>query len=376
MSKIGTNLSLYRLFFAKCEPIVIASGTFIRETYLVILKHEQLFGLGAANPFKLITGDTPKDVIRDAKKLRKLPLDPHKDGLKKLHLLMDKKKIKSMTLRAAVDVAYHDLVSQIKGIPVYRLYAKKLTYVDNSITVFLKDSIKHTQEEAVKIYKAFPELKVLKIKLSGKKDLERVTAIKKVSPKNIKFVLDANQAYKDPIVAVKELSKMGKILGNIILVEQPCPKKDLKSLKYITDNLKGMMVFADEAAATLEDVKKIVVKKAAHGVNIKVQKAGGIYPSIQIAQYCKKHGLKIMAGAMIEDTIGLTADAHFAVSNSNLVLTDLDTDIDLPKYIKGGSYIRIGKRKINQADGLGIKLCSRRLKRLQVKKELIIKEFI
>ena len=206
------------------------------------------------------------------------------------------------------------------------MYSKKEYYVNNSITVFL-DSIKKTQGEAVNIYKSFPDLKVLKINLSGKNDIERVSAINKVSPKNIKFVLDANQAYKDPREAVKALTQMNKILGNVILVEQPCPKKDLKSLRYIKENLKGTMVFADEAATDLESVKRIVKAKAAHGVNIKLQKVGGIYPAVQIAKYCKEHGLKIMVGAMIEDTVGLTADAHFAVSNSNLVLTDLDTDL-------------------------------------------------
>jgi L-alanine-DL-glutamate epimerase-like enolase superfamily enzyme len=356
-------LKLIHLSFTECDPVVISSGIFKRETYLVILTHEKMSGLGAANPFKLITGDTTKDVILDSKKILKLPLDPNKDTLKKLHTFLDKKNIKSSTLRSAVDSAYHDLLGQMQGIPVYNLYSKKAYYVNNSITVFLKDSIQKTQTEAVKIYKSFPDLKVLKIKLSGKDDIKRVSAIKKVSPSHMKFVLDANQAYKDPRKAVEALSQMNKILGNVILVEQPCPKKDLKSLRYIKDNLKGTMVFADEAATDLESVKKIVKAKAAHGVNIKLQKVGGIYPAIQIAKYCKEHGLKIMVGAMIEDTVGLTADAHFAISNSNLVLTDLDTDIDVPKYTEGGSYIKNGKRMINKANGLGIKLHNRHLEK-------------
>ena len=370
------DLKLIHLFFAKCEPVAISSGEFKRETYLVILKYKNIEGIGAANPFKIITGDTPKDIVRDAKKLPKIHLDPSKDAVKKLHLLLDKKNIKSMTLRSAVDAAYHDLLGKIKGVPVYKLYSKKAYYVDNSITVFLKSSTKQTQNEALKIYRNFPDLKVLKIKLSGKKDAERVSAIKKISPKNMKFVLDANQAYTKPKEAVQTLSRIIKILGSVILIEQPCPKKDLKSLKYITDNLKGTMVFADEAVTSLEDVKKIAAKKAAHGVNIKIQKSGGIYPAMQIAKYCKKHGLKIMVGAMIEDTVGLTADAHFAVTNSHLVLTDLDTDTDTPRYIQGGAYIKNGKREINKANGMGIKFSVKSLKKFVANKEIIFKELL
>ncbi|HOW17297.1 MAG TPA: enolase C-terminal domain-like protein, partial [bacterium] len=93
----------------------------------------------------------------------------------------------------------------------------------------------------------------------------------------------------------------------------------------------------------------------------KLQKAGGIYPSMQIAKYCKEHGMKIMVGAMIEDTIGLTACVHFATANSNVVLTDLDTDLDTPKYINGGSYLGSGKRKIYSRHGLGIDFDVKRL---------------
>jgi len=358
------HLKVIHLSFPKCEPLRISLGAFPRETFLIILKYNGIEGVGAANPCKPITGDTEKDLARDARKVARIPLDPKKDGLKALHSFLNKK-IKSKTLQSAIDAAYHDLIGKIKGVPAYKLYSKKKTYVNNSITVFLNDSTKQTQKDAVRIYKAFPDLKILKIKLEGKNDIQRAKAIKDVSPKNVKFVLDANQGYKDPKKAVEVLTEIKKILKNIILVEQPCPKHDLKSLKYITDNIKGIMIFADEAAATFEDVKKVVAKKAAHGVNIKLQKAGGIYPATKIALYCKKHGLKVMVGAMIEDTVGLTTDAHFAVCHSNVILTDLDTDLDTPRYVTGGSYLKNGQRKIYDRPGLGINFNIKRLKKFK-----------
>ena len=356
-------LKLLHLSFPKCEPCRTSLGAFARETFLVILEYKGMQGIGAANPFKPITGDSPRDLVREAKKVKELSFDPKKDSLKKLHAFLCKK-IKSKTLECAIDAAYHDLIGKIKGVPVHKLYSKKITVVDNSITVFLKDSLIKTQNEARKIYKAFPDLKILKIKLKGKQDLERVKAIKSVSPRNMKFILDANQGYKDPKEAVRVLTQINKVLKNVLLVEQPCPKHDLKSLKYITDNLKGMLVFADEAAATFEDVKKIVDKKAAHGVNIKLQKAGGIYPATQIALYCKKHWIKVMVGAMIEDRVGLTVDAHFAAANSNVILTDLDTDIDSPLYVKGGSYLKNGQRKIYDRPGFGIDIDIKKLRKI------------
>ncbi len=367
------TLNLFHIYFPKLKPLKISLGEFARETYLVILTYNGLKGVGGAYPFKPITGDTPKLLISEANKITNIPLNPKKDGPKKLHLFLDKK-IKSKTLQAAVDSAYHDLLGKVQKVPTYKLYSKKSFSALNSVTVFLQDSMKATKLGAMNIYEQVPDLKILKIKLSGKDDLKRVKVIKEVSPTGMKFILDANQAYKDPKKAVKVLEAINKILKNVILVEQPCPKDDLKSLKYVTDNLKGMMVFADESVATFEDAKKVISKKAAHGINIKLQKAGGIYPSMQIAKLCKEHDVKIMVGAMIEDTIGLTACAHFAAANSNVVLTDLDTDLDTPKYISGGSYLGDGKRKISLRHGLGIGFDLKKLNKY--KKDVVYKKLI
>jgi len=40
----------------------------------------------------------------------------------------------------------------------------------------------------------------------------------------MKFIVDANQAYKDTEEAVRVLTEVGEILGKVILVEEPCPK--------------------------------------------------------------------------------------------------------------------------------------------------------
>ena len=67
------DLKVFYVFFPKAKPVSISFTTFKRETYLVILKYKGLTGIGGANPFKPITGDAPKDLINDAKKITKIP---------------------------------------------------------------------------------------------------------------------------------------------------------------------------------------------------------------------------------------------------------------------------------------------------------------
>ena len=69
-----------------------------------------------------------------------------------------------------MDSAYHDLVGQVRQKPVYQLYSPTPYYVDNSITVFLKDSIEETSKEAEKIFSAYPDLKILKIAQAAVKE--------------------------------------------------------------------------------------------------------------------------------------------------------------------------------------------------------------
>lgn len=345
----------YKLNFKLSQPLAISFHTFYyRESVLVELLHQNLVGIGEAAPFEPITGDSQQDVINQLKTLTELPLNPRTDDIEKLHILLKQRHI-SQTLRAAFDFAYHDLLGKMQAVPIYKLYSDKATLVDNSVTVLIKDSLEETAQDARNIYKQYPDLKILKIKLKGeKKDIERAKAIKSVSPEQMTFSLDANQGFNDPYLAVEVLTKAASILENVSIVEEPCPKGQLEKLKYVKNHVKDFLVFADESAATIDDVKKVVKKSAAHGVNIKLQKAGGIWPAKQIADICDKKGLKVMVGCMLEGPIGIAAGIHFVASTPNVVSSDLDSDLDMPKHTNQVAEFKDGARIPPITAGLGV----------------------
>ncbi len=356
------------------EPFSVSFHTFYyRETVVITLSHKGFTGVGEAAPFKPITGDSQDDVVEDVSKVRTIPLNPETDSLAQLHAFLDTK-ITSLTLRAAIDFAYHDLIAKIRKIPVYALYAPKASLVDNSVTVLLHDTLSQTAQATRQIFDEFPKLKILKIKLKGEGDIERVRAIKNASPARMKYIVDANQGFTDPKKAVKDLNSINKILGNVILVEEPCPKGQLTKLKFVKDNVEGMLVFADESAATIEDAKVVTKKKAAHGINIKLQKAGGIWPSKVIAEMAEKADMKVMVGCMLEGPIGIAAGVHFAVSTPNIILSDLDADLKVQNYTTGMSPYVAGQRVPVSKNGLGVELNMDKVKILQKSKELIFQK--
>jgi len=359
------KVTAYRYEYKLEEPLSISFHTwYYRENVIVKLQYKNYSGLGESAPFKGITGDSQGDVINELKKINCLDIDPEHDGPEKLHILLYDLNIKSATLYTAFDFAYHDLISKIKGIPTYKLYSDHINNVPNSVTVFLKDSIEKTVKEAKRIISLYPHLKVMKIKLKGEGDIERCQAIKNVISNNIAFTLDANQGFNDPVMAVKTIKQLNTILGNIILVEEPCPKGDLDKLKYVKDHISNTLILADESAVDINDLKNIIKKKAAHGINIKLQKAGGIWPAKQMAALCKNSGLKVMVGAMLEGPIASAAGVHYAAFTDNVILTDLDMDLDMKPHTSCKIDFINGMRVPSELPGLGIDLDRDKINRL------------
>ncbi len=370
------ELIAHTLNIKLAEPITISFHTWrYIENILVTLRYQGLEGYGEAAPFKPITGDSQAEVIGILKGLPALDLDPEKDSPERLHGLLDTR-VPSQTLKAAIDFAYHDLLGKRKGIPSYQLYANTPACVPNTITLFIKDSPAEVREAAATIYRKYPHLKILKIKLKGRDDFERIQAIQSASPTGMAFTLDANQAFADPREAAHTINRIVGTLRNVILVEEPCPKGDLDKLAYVKENVRDTMVFADESAATIDDAKRVIAAQAAHGINIKLQKAGGIWPGRLIASLCKKANLKVMVGSMLEGPLANMAGVHFAVSTPNVTLSDLDMDLDMPAHVQGMASFQNGVRAPNEKPGFGIIYNQRQMQALMREGELIYERIV
>ena len=60
-------------------------------------------------------------------------------------------------------------------------------------------------------------------------------------------------------------------------------------------------------------------------VNIKFSKSGGILEAKKINDVCAQNKIPCMMGGMLESRVALTAFAHFALANKNIIFYDMDT---------------------------------------------------
>ena len=148
------------------------------------------------------------------------------------------------------------------------------------------------------------------------------------------------------------------------MIEQPFPikfidiKKNIEGWKKIKNLVEknNMLSYADESASTLESIEPL--KEIISGVNIKLEKCGGIRNGIKCEEKAKSLNLKIWIGCMVGSSI---------LMNMAAVLTPLSTYSDLDGFLlvdedshpgKGGFTWDVQNNVIHLSKdiGLGISL--------------------
>jgi L-Ala-D/L-Glu epimerase / N-acetyl-D-glutamate racemase len=242
--------------------------------------------------------------------------------------------------KASVDIALHDLVGKILGIPVYKYFGlNKPTDAFTSYTIGIDSTvtIRNKLDEA-------SEFKYYKIKLGAKNDKEIIETVRKYTDSDL-FV-DVNQGWKDKIYALDMIEWLAEY--NVILVEQPLPKAQIDDLAWLNEN-SPLPILADEAVLRLNDIFQ--VKDIYSGINIKLMKSTGLREATAMIKKARDLDMKIMLGCMTETSCAVTAAAHLCSLADWL---DLDGPLLVKNDIfKGISYSE-GSLHLNDLPGIGI----------------------
>ncbi len=137
---------------------------------------------------------------------------------------------------------------------------------------------------------------LLKIKLGGDGDGERIAAVRKAAP-NSELIVDANEAWT-PSGLERNLAACAE--AGVTLVEQPLPAGWDDMLGRIRRPVK---VCADES---VHDRKSFEVLRGRYdAVNIKLDKTGGLTEALAMADAAKALGFDIMVGCMVASSLAM-----------------------------------------------------------------------
>lgn len=243
--------------------------------------------------------------------------------------------------KAAIDIALMDWVGQKLGVPLYRYFG--LDPRDAPVTTF-SIGIDTPEITRQKVREAEP-YPVLKVKVGLDTDEPTIEAVRSVTKKPLR--VDANEGWKDKEEAVRKINWLEK--QGVEFIEQPMPAAMDEDIRWVRSRV-HIPIIADEACLHPTDIPKLA--NTYDGVNIKLDKAGGILEGWRMIQIAKSLGLKTMLGCMISSSVTVTAAAHL----SPLVdYADLDGSLLIANDPYSGVRVERGKLVLPDRPGLGIK---------------------
>jgi len=323
---------------------------------VVVLVHTDTghVGYGAAPPTAPITGETIGSVL-DAVRLHIAPcltsraVGELNQNLARVHSAL----LHNNSAKAAVEIALYDLWAQLHKAPLYRMLGGGTPHLVSDMTISTNQVQTMVGDALAAVERGFS---VLKIKLGRESDLdiERVRAIHAAVNGRARLRLDANQGWT-PHQAVHIMQTLERAGVQIELLEQPVHADNLEGMAHVAAHI-TTPVMADESAFGPRETLRVLTRRAAGIINIKLMKSAGLSGAIQITDIARLHGASCMIGCMLESAINVTAAAHLAVARSHIITKiDLDGPM-LAKFnpVQGGAIFDGPDIRLSDVPGLGI----------------------
>jgi L-Ala-D/L-Glu epimerase len=218
--------------------------------------------------------------------------------------------------RNAVDCALWDLEARQAGVPLWQ-YAgvTRPGPLVTARTVSLGRPA--VMESDARLLAA--QTSLIKIKLGGEGDAERVAAVRRGAP-NARIIVDANEAWHGRDVAAEAAVLLPY---GVELIEQPVRAGEDHLLDGVCSPIP---LGADESIHDRADLARCVGRYQV--INIKLDKAGGLTEALALKAEARALGFKVMVGCMLSTSLGI-APAFLAAQDADWV--DLDGALLLAK---------------------------------------------
>ncbi|WZE72293.1 mandelate racemase/muconate lactonizing enzyme family protein [Macrococcus sp. CCM 2573] len=348
-----TKITGYQIELPLKEPFVInyASYPHMPAFILAIETDEGITGYGEAVPDEHVNGEH----VNAAFEIMQHVIAPALINRNPLNInaildSLDSLIIHNPSIKAAVDIALHDILGKKAGLPLYELLGGKT-----------KDRLSYAKVLSVK---PFEQLKndidvlleqgynVIKVKLGGDvvSDCRKLQQILDYVDESIEVRVDCNQAWSSP----KRIAQMVNQLDypNLMWIEQPLSYKEIEGLNYLYNHMK-VPLMVDESILNVKQLVQLNINTDL--INVKLMKCGGIKAAIHIINYAEAHDIPCQIGSMVESSIGSAAGYHVAMSHHNVQSTELTGPLLFSEEIGNLKY-EIPYVYLNDAPGLGIEI--------------------
>ena len=347
---MGLSIRHEVLSLALRDPFRIARSDHAEETrittVIVEVRHDgypDVVGVGEGYPDRFY-GETPATMAAVMpyllERVEHKPFEPTTSWLRYADAIQRLAIRGNGAAKCAVDIALHDLVAKLVGVPVHRLLGLS---VDDLPPTDFTIGIDEPAVVAQRAQRA-ADFPALKIKCGGPADLATLRAVREVYAGPIR--IDANTGWTRDTAAtlLPELVDLG-----VELIEQPFPARAYRDLGWLQER-SALPIVADESAVFEEDLDALAGVVA--GVNVKLAKCGGIAPAKAMLERARVLGFRTFLGCMEETSVAIAASAVVA---SLADWVDLDGNLLLAEDPFEGLELGPDKRwRLSGRAGLGL----------------------
>ncbi|UCG61867.1 MAG: hypothetical protein JSV52_00840 [Candidatus Zixiibacteriota bacterium] len=253
-----------------------------------------------------------------------------KKGLKKIS------KLEKITVETLEEVSVFD----INPIARSALVAMLLNYVSGETRrypwevltlgspVGIKSSITISIDRPSEMIEALKnsEYPIVKIKMGNEEDIMILDALDTVKDKEIRVDVNGAWSCAKAEEMIFHLARKG-----IKIIEQPTDIEYVQEWKHLKGKLDDVELILDEGLNTVDEYRDHA--DYIDGVNIKMEKSGGILEAVKIADEAQADGKKVMLGCMVESSVGIAQSVYMS---SKADYFDLDGALLLADDIADG----------------------------------------
>jgi L-alanine-DL-glutamate epimerase-like enolase superfamily enzyme len=320
MSDLIQRIEIFPIRLPLHEPFVIAYATQndIPTVLVRMTTDDGAVGWGEATPDPNVTGETFHSTIA----VLEHDLAPALIGLdvrdrEGLVRAMDARVDAVPAAKAALDIAAHDLVATMAGLPLWALLGGKSK---PHLTISRVVSIKSPEDMAADAQQHVRDgFETVKLKVGDwrnpRLDVARVAAVREAIGPDIGIKVDVNQGWQTPGIAIPAIRSM--LASAPDYIEQPVDQHDISALAEVR-RATGAPIMADECVHSVREMQRVVELRAADLVNIKLMKTGGLVNALRVNALAEAAGIVGQVGTMVESSIASAAGLHFAMAQANI----------------------------------------------------------
>lgn len=365
-----TKAEIFAIRLPLHQPFIVSYGRFddMPSILLKLTASDGSIGWGEAVPDPHVTGETFEATYAILEHAL-LPVIGDLDvfSIEALHARMNSCLSSNPSAKAAVDIAFHDLMGRILGQPLCNLLggmAHKELPQPYVISVKHPEAVAAEAREAID--RGFSEFK-LKVGANDGLDAARIHALRAAVPATTPIRVDANQGW----TRHQTLKIIGQTdICNIDWYEQPVPANDLEGMAEIKRST-GAKLMLDESVHSPQDLIRAIRLGSGDMVNVKLMKAGGINPAAHLTSIAEAAGLPCQIGSMVESAVGTAAGLHLAVARVGIKSNELVGPAMIASDIAPIEF-KPGSARVPSGNGLGIDVREEIIDRLLIRKSVVL----